>query len=171
MNKPRSNTPGDELKSINEFIEGFQEIISAFSEGAEAVMTIVTGSFDRTEKRSEEISELFGMAKSEAEAIFSIFSGIASIFLGGGGGILDSILGLIPGGGLINSIIGQGLSPSGLPLGQPNGSGNFPAARPENQSINIHVHTQLEKPDAVKLGKMISEEAGLRKVRLFTYNN
>ena len=167
MNKPRSNTT-DDLNSINEFIDGFHEIISAFRGTAEAVMTIVTGSFDRTGKRSEEISELFSMAKTEAEAIFSIFAGIASIFLGSGGGILESIIGLIPGGGIITSIIGQGLSPSGLPLGMQNSAGN---SGPGNQPINIHVHTQLEKPDAVKLGKMISEEAGLRKVRLFTYNN
>jgi hypothetical protein len=154
--------------SISGFITEFTGIISAFENGIEVVMEIISGSFDATRKESEDITLLFKSARSEAEAIFSIFSGIAGIF-SGGGGFIEGLLGLLPGGEIFGSFFGSmpdnhpgvELTPALLNFSSPLAEGSiYPAAVNTNPAPVVIVNTQLEKAGMYKIyreGKIISE--------------
>ena len=74
----KSKNKNTETKNLEQFIKEFSGIISAFQSGVEGVMELITGSFENTKKESYEITSLFTQARGEAEAIFSVFSAIAS---------------------------------------------------------------------------------------------
>jgi len=156
MNRHKINNSAS-IDGIKEFIDGFNEILSIFQSGTETVMNIVTGSFEKTGKHSEAVSALFGLTKTEAEEIFSIFTGIASIFTGGnGGGILGSLFDLLPGGGLLTAIFGSALSPTGL---QP--VGNLQHESSNSQIGTIYVPA-LPKEGYYQIHKTGKELAELR---------
>ena len=154
----KKNNKTGEPKNFEQFFKEFGNIISDFQNGVEGVMEIITGSFENTRKESAEITSLFTQAKSEAEIIFSIFSGIAGIFSGNGGGILSALFGLIPGGGLFSTLFGDSLSP----LQGITGPGNlmYPALSNHVPAPVVIVNTQLEKAGMYRVyreGKIISE--------------
>jgi len=159
MNKNHKNNLVD-FKSIKEFTDGFERMLEVFSSGTESILKIITGSFENTKKRSEEITSLFAMTRSEAESIFSIFSDIVSIFSGsGGGGILSSLIGLIPGGGLITTLFGSAISPSGL---APQVNVNIPQTSTNLGTIYVPA---LPKEGYYRIHKLGKEQAELRPVR------
>jgi hypothetical protein len=159
MNKKKNNNLID-IKNIKDFTDGFERMLSVFSGSAESILKIITGSFDNTRKRSEEITSLFAQTRSEAESIFSIFSGIISIFSGsGGGGILSSLLGLIPGGGLITSILGSSHAHSGI---APQVNVNIPQSGTNLGTIYVPA---LPKEGYYKIHKLGKEQAELRPAR------
>ena len=154
----------DKNNSISGFITEFTGIISAFESGIEGVMEIISGSFSAARKDSEDITQLFKNSRSEAEAIFSLFSGIAGIFTGGGG-ILEGLLGLIPGGEIFGSLFGSlPHNPAGgelfnFPVPASEGS-IYPPPMNTNPAPVVIVNTQLEKAGMYRVyreGKIISE--------------
>lgn len=151
MKKTKQNT---ESVYTNQIMKEFGEIISSLKSGLEGVMETITGSFESTRKESEEITALFADSRSEAEMIFSIFSGIASLF-SGGGGIIDSFLGFLPGGDLISTLLG-GSAPH-LPAAHSN---MYPPAANYPSATTVIVNTQLERAGLYRVyreGKLISE--------------
>ena len=144
--------------NFEQFVKEFGGILSAFQTGIDGVMDVIMGSFENTKKESAEITALFTQSRSEAEVIFSIFSGIAGIFSGGGGGIISAIFGLIPGGEFISSIFGNSLASL-----QGNSGANqsmYPSIPNHIPATTVIVNTQLEKAGMYRVyreGKIISE--------------
>ncbi|HJY64456.1 MAG TPA: hypothetical protein VJ455_09900 [Ignavibacteria bacterium] len=152
--------------NIQQFIKEFSGLISAFESGIESVMDIISLSFDGTRKDAEDISLLFKSSRGEAELIFSIFSGIAGIFSGGGLGLLESLFSFLPGGNLLSTLFGGSIN---LPGGESvyshsqiinNNENIYPAPVNNNPAPVVIVNTQLEKAGMYRVyreGKMISE--------------
>jgi hypothetical protein len=143
--KKRQHDGRDLLRELGTVMEIFQS-------GIEGTMDVITGSFDDTKRRSEEISSLFKDARSEAELIFTIFNSIASVFAGrDAAGIFETLLGFIPGGELLSSFIGSSPSPGGSMYSQQPGGNPAPV---------VIVNTQLERAGMYRVyreGKLISE--------------
>jgi len=161
----KKNNKINNLAHLEQFINEFSGIISAFESGIENVMNIISGSFDLTRGDAEDITRLFKDSRSEVETIFSIFSGIVGIF-SGGGGLIESLLGFLPGGEFLSTILGGSVHEPGsgaLNLYQPVNSHTenfYPAPVNNIPAPVVIVNTQLEKAGMYRVyreGKMISE--------------